>query len=240
MDIHKPKPWHGVREFLKEIGTIVIGVLIALGAEAVVERLHEARLSDEAQAIVRDEINVDITNMATRFAPEREDCVQRRLDEIDALLDRAEAGQAFAPPAVFGMPKKPLVFTQRWVAATAGGRTSLLSSTEQRKFGRVYAYLQRLDEDLTQERDAWFTLHALKGLRRLPPETLQSQRLALSRARDLDYDLRLNLNQATYHARQLGLKGDARLDEGQRLLPTDPRRWPNICQSIYGPASGQP
>ena len=36
MDIHKPKPWHGVREFLKEIGTIVIGVLIALGEFKVV------------------------------------------------------------------------------------------------------------------------------------------------------------------------------------------------------------
>ena len=45
MDIHKPKPWHGSREFLKEVGTIVIGVLIALGAEAVVQNLHEQRLS---------------------------------------------------------------------------------------------------------------------------------------------------------------------------------------------------
>ena len=37
MDIHKPKPWRGWPEFLKEIGTIVIGVLIALGAEQGVE-----------------------------------------------------------------------------------------------------------------------------------------------------------------------------------------------------------
>ena len=27
MDIHKPKPWHGVREFLKEYVIIVVGVL---------------------------------------------------------------------------------------------------------------------------------------------------------------------------------------------------------------------
>jgi hypothetical protein len=30
MDIHKPKPWHGLREFLKEYLIIVIGVLTAL------------------------------------------------------------------------------------------------------------------------------------------------------------------------------------------------------------------
>lgn len=35
-DIHNPKPWHGWPEFLKEIATIVIGVLIAVGAETVV------------------------------------------------------------------------------------------------------------------------------------------------------------------------------------------------------------
>ena len=37
MDIHKPKPWHGVREFLKEYVIIVVGVLTALAAEQAVE-----------------------------------------------------------------------------------------------------------------------------------------------------------------------------------------------------------
>ena len=40
MDLHKPKPWHGVREFLKEYVIIVVGVLTALGAEQLVEQLH--------------------------------------------------------------------------------------------------------------------------------------------------------------------------------------------------------
>ena len=33
MEIHKPKAAHSVREFLIEIGTIVCGILIALGLE---------------------------------------------------------------------------------------------------------------------------------------------------------------------------------------------------------------
>lgn len=37
MDIHKPKPIHNWREFLSEIGVIVLGVLIALGAEQSIE-----------------------------------------------------------------------------------------------------------------------------------------------------------------------------------------------------------
>ena len=44
MDIHKPKPWHGLREFLKEYLIIVVGVLTALAAEAGVEWLHWRRV----------------------------------------------------------------------------------------------------------------------------------------------------------------------------------------------------
>jgi hypothetical protein len=43
MDNHNPKPWHGVREFLKEYAIIVIVVPTALGADAMVQRVHENR-----------------------------------------------------------------------------------------------------------------------------------------------------------------------------------------------------
>ncbi len=48
MDIHKPKPWYGAREFLKEYVIIVVGVLTALGAEQVVEHLRWQKAVDEA------------------------------------------------------------------------------------------------------------------------------------------------------------------------------------------------
>src|ERR1700761_1104004 len=85
MDIHKPKPWRGWPEFLKEIGTIVIGVLIALGAEQAVEALHwrhETHLAREA--LVFDFRRV------IGFAA-REDaaspCLAVRLDQLSAALD---------------------------------------------------------------------------------------------------------------------------------------------------------
>ena len=37
MHFHLPKPLHGWRAFTGEVGIIVIGVLIALGAEQIVE-----------------------------------------------------------------------------------------------------------------------------------------------------------------------------------------------------------
>jgi hypothetical protein len=40
MHIHLPKPLHGWREFVGEVGVVVIGILIALGGEQLVESLH--------------------------------------------------------------------------------------------------------------------------------------------------------------------------------------------------------
>ncbi len=57
MDIHKPKSWHGFREFLKEYLIIVIGVLTALAAEQVVVAAHEHRIADEAREVVRAEVS---------------------------------------------------------------------------------------------------------------------------------------------------------------------------------------
>jgi hypothetical protein len=48
MDIHKPKSWHGWREFLKEHAIIVVGVLTALAAEYSVVWLHDHHAADEA------------------------------------------------------------------------------------------------------------------------------------------------------------------------------------------------
>lgn len=231
MDIHKPKPWHGVREFLKEYVIIVIGVLTALGAEAVVQNLHEQRLSAEAKEAVRDEINVDIANFARRIRWEA--CYARRMDEIDALLARAEAGGGFTPPTTIGAPTAPTVYTQRWVAATAGGRTSLLSSDEQRAYGRVYTQLIHLDDQQSLEHEAWFRLAALKGLHRLSPEMIYDQRLALTKARELDVVVQDNFRQIKIFAGRLGLKGDGKL-----IMPAvEAARPSSACQPFYGPAT---
>jgi hypothetical protein len=209
MDLHKPKPWHGLREFLKEYLIIVVGVLTALGAEAVVQNLHDARLSAEARDAVRSELNVNITNLSRRLT--EEGCVGRRLDEIAALLDRADDGAPFVAPRNISGPQNGIFYTQRWQAATAGGRTSLLSSDEQRAFGRVYAQLELLEADKETERRGWRRLGALQGLRRLSPQAIYDQRLALADVRFLDNAFQRNLREAAYYAGLVGAKGDARL-----------------------------
>ena len=56
MDIHKPKPWHGLREFLKEYGIIVLGVLTALALEQAVEAVRVQREVIETREAIHAEI----------------------------------------------------------------------------------------------------------------------------------------------------------------------------------------
>ncbi|HZZ34162.1 MAG TPA: hypothetical protein VFE03_00455, partial [Caulobacteraceae bacterium] len=184
----------------------------------------------------RGELNVDITALSRRMGQEA--CIARRLDEIGALLGRAEAGGSFAPPATIGGPPGGIAYTQRWQVATAGGRTSLLSSEEQRAFGRVYAQLDVLTARQVEERHVWTQLRGLKELRSLSPEMIASQRMALSAARDLDALIQGDLLEAKYYAGQVGVKGNAHLN----IRPGSAASGgvPTICKPLDAPAPASP
>ena len=77
MHFSVPKPLHGWRQFTGEVGIIVVGVLIALGAEQLVASWHwrsEVRQTD--QRLVR-EMAMNLANAYERFAIDP--CLRPRL-----------------------------------------------------------------------------------------------------------------------------------------------------------------
>jgi hypothetical protein len=59
MEIHKPKAAHSIREFLIEIGTIICGILIALGLEQAVEAAHWAHKVETVQHGLDHQLTID-------------------------------------------------------------------------------------------------------------------------------------------------------------------------------------
>lgn len=59
MHVHLPKPLHGWRALVGEVGIIVLGVLIALGAEQVVENWHWHQKVEQAEDAMRLELAED-------------------------------------------------------------------------------------------------------------------------------------------------------------------------------------
>jgi hypothetical protein len=100
MHFHLPKPLHGWREFAGEVGIIVIGVLIALGAEQLVEAAHRQREGVQAEGTIRDEIELNLGRLQSRRAIHS--CVNRRIEDIQALLDSAASNPDITTPTWIG------------------------------------------------------------------------------------------------------------------------------------------
>lgn len=86
MDIHKPKAAHSWREFLIEIGTIVCGILIALGLEQMVVRAEWAHKVHAAREAMKDELLWDDgPQVYQRVA--MHDCLIGRLNDIRKAVE---------------------------------------------------------------------------------------------------------------------------------------------------------
>lgn len=86
MHFHLPKPLHGWREFVGEVGIIVVGVLIALGAEQLVEAAHWRDKVESAKKSIDFELNLqlDLSDEVIRFGA----CDDRYIDALEAAIIR--------------------------------------------------------------------------------------------------------------------------------------------------------
>jgi hypothetical protein len=134
MDIHKPKLWHGWRELLKEVGTIVIGVLIALGAEQAVEWVHWRHEVAEARDALTEEIRSDSAIGAVGAEESR--CLVERLQGYVAWTKGGPVPRMLVAGggARFISPSSTV-----WEATQAAQRIAHMPLKERLAYARFYA-----------------------------------------------------------------------------------------------------
>ncbi len=116
MRFHLPKPLHGWRQLAGEIGIIVVGVLIALGAQQVVESWQWHQKAAQTQGILDAELHRDAVSAYDwlTVAP----CVDQQLNSIDKAL--ASARQTGNVQATRQLTPPLEVFTEdAWLDARA-------------------------------------------------------------------------------------------------------------------------
>ena len=208
MHVHLPKPLHGWREFAGEVGIIVLGVLIALGAGQLAESIHQRGEARAARENVVGEIeqNLDIFRRRAEIQP----CIDRRLDEVELLIRSAPA--PLPRPLWIGRPQIFEFYTQRWNTASSGGRTSLLTTEQQASLALFYSRFSASEQAEQIEQLAWARLRSLEVLPRLDPAAAKDMVEALEEARYANWRLRTNGAQAGtlaakagYAPRDLGL-----------------------------------
>jgi len=182
VEIHKPKPVHNWREFLIELGTITLGVGIALAAEQAVEWYHWHNKVAEARAVIATELASSMGNAIERMMVER--CGERRLDALEQILDGASRTGQLPPVGDVGM--MPL---RQW---TSGAWDGVMASQTATHFPRqqladlaiIYGFVRKADAFAEPEVASWTELSGMSGPgRRLDPVTEDRFRAALGHAR---------------------------------------------------------
>jgi hypothetical protein len=161
VEIHKLKPIHSWRDFLKELGTIVLGICIAIGLEQLVENWHWAGEVKEARRALVAEIAANNSNlfvMRLAIAP----CIDRRLDEADRIISALEAKQKPNPFTDYRLPTGFLLNDSEWQSERASQVLTHFSRDELAVFSRYYAQLPSFADWMNKEEAAWAKLNILR------------------------------------------------------------------------------
>lgn len=152
MHFHLPKPLHGWREFTGEVGIIVIGVLIALGAEQLVDNWHW----HDKVGVVRQSIMGELANDRGRWQENMATarCTLRYLGQLDGWA--RQGGAAAPPPAAmsyFGQNHLLWMHSANWALATSSQTLDHFPLAEQLKFASLYDGIAHRQVDIEAASD---------------------------------------------------------------------------------------
>lgn len=159
MDVHKPKAAHSWREFGVEIGTIVIGVLIALGAEQAVEQLHWRHQTHEARELMKAELRFDAFAAYQRLVAG--DCLKQKAASLHR--DLLASGPIWRGAVTGSDPDDPPLLykapwwqwsSQAYEAAVASGALSHMRAEEASNFSGAYALVREARANADDEEKA--------------------------------------------------------------------------------------
>ena len=186
---HLPKPPHDWRTFVGEVGIIVIGILIALGSEEVIQTVHERRAVAEAEDAIRGEIGYNLGRLRVRLRTRS--CIENRISEVQMILNSAAAQPNIVSPSWIGRPIYSTFERNRWEAELQAGRAALIDEDVLSNYAVIYAELQDIDNEMALEQTDWAKLRSLEHLRRLDEPAL--------------FDLNATLQDARYRAWRIAL-----------------------------------
>lgn len=204
MHFHLPKPLHGWRAFGGEVGIIVVGVLIALGAQQLVEDRHQRSDAREARQSIQSELEINMARLASRSA--QRSCILHRLAEVQSILDGAERGAPIITPNWVGRPQFWTMQSARWDAISQAGRAALLPPKELAAYGLMYTIMRDIGEVMTSEQADWARLRSLEHLHVLTPQMVFELDSTLQDARYLDWRIMVWTTQLKPSERELQLQ----------------------------------
>ena len=168
MDIHPPYgPIHSFKEFFLHLLTVILGILIALSLEGLIEWRHHRSLAEEARSNLTVEIreNRQLLTGGLAAAPDAEQRLKATIETIEAYRKNHRDDRTSKLDWSFGL--FPLSATA-WSTAASTGALGYMDYSEVKAYTRAYV-LQ--EEFLTMQQSTlgkWLDLQ--KWLARRDPK----------------------------------------------------------------------
>lgn len=188
MEIHKPRPIRGWRDFSSEMCVIVLGIAIALSGELLIETLHWRRQVAQTELSLTNELEANIAAATARLRTAQ--CVERRLDEIATVIDHAAKSGTLPPMGAIGRPIVYLWGHGAWDSALASQITTHFADQRLRNFAVAFQFIERLGDTNQRELEAWTDLEMVTGPGRpFDEQAAEAARSAARRARLLSREM---------------------------------------------------
>jgi hypothetical protein len=189
MHFHLPKPLHGWRAFAGEVGIIVIGVLIALAAEQVVQGVHERDDMVQLRTALRSELADARARWENIRAQDR--CTEQRLDALDKWV-------ATAPPnATLRRAYLPFLWNMHssaWDLAKTSPAASHIPLEDRLNYASLYAgldnwrlFINEEDQNIGVVSALFATADQPENRRQLRFHLVQARFMLHRRQRNYDY-----------------------------------------------------
>jgi hypothetical protein len=148
LDVHAPE--HGIsgfRDFFLHLFTITIGLLIALGLEAGAEAIHHRHEREEAETLIRQEIQNNL-DLLQNGAPQAKAELSHMMTVLKTLEARADSQPGALHDSDFGFHEAPMQ-DAAWRTASSTGALAYMDYGEVERFSDAYkeqAQLQTMEE----------------------------------------------------------------------------------------------
>lgn len=164
-----PTPIHGWRVLAGEMGVIAVGVLIALGAQQLVERREWNQRAESAEAAIKDELgNAAMMSHERRII---QPCLRGKIRELADKLILNEGKWSASPmkvtsaqydviPPAYRAPSRAFL-TDAWNSAMADGTVNHLRADRVQEYSALYSLVADLRQLQEEEQKAGASLTPL-------------------------------------------------------------------------------
>src|SRR5690349_21725044 len=145
------------RDFFKEVGIIVLGVLIALAAEQAVDEWNWSR----EVAIVEDSLNDELSDslFAAQERVKIADCQRRTLDALDDLADSSHGTLVIRNPPV---TRNRVWGSAAWDAAVASGTIAHMPHDTRNLYANLFSFVHVFRDLNIRQEQLWASLSAYR------------------------------------------------------------------------------